>query len=118
MANGADLTFPAVTTGGQVALVANEYSQLLIDAANERRVVYLLEMLAIWLLPVLCLLVAAPAVRLVIAVNVDRFQRDIGHSRSVMGGAANSTIAIGESRNINDSNIMASGNSHGAFPAY
>ena len=53
MSNGARLTFPATATNERVALVAGEYDQLLSAEADKQRGPYLLEMLAIWLAPLL-----------------------------------------------------------------
>jgi hypothetical protein len=56
MSNGAQLTFPATTTGEESALVASEYQKLLTSAAEKQRAPYLLELLAIWLAPAMLLL--------------------------------------------------------------
>jgi hypothetical protein len=120
MPNGTDLTFPAVTTGGQVALVAGEYVRLLRDAANERRVLYLLEMLALWLAPGLCLLIAVPAARLFFATNGLSRVRTLagGYAPSVTGNSARSAVAISESRYANDGDIMASRATHPGLAAF
>ena len=62
MSNGTRLTFPAITTDAQAALVASEYRQLLDVEADRQRGTYLLEMLAIWLAS---LLLAGLAIRVV-----------------------------------------------------
>ena len=53
MTNGAALTFPANTTRERAEFVAGEYRQVLKVAANSKTAPYLLEMLAIWLAPLL-----------------------------------------------------------------
>jgi hypothetical protein len=53
MLNGALLTFPAITTDKQVALVENEYRQLLDVEAGNLPGPFVLEMLALWLAPLL-----------------------------------------------------------------
>ena len=53
MSNGAALTFPANTTSERAEIVASEYRQLLSVAANTKTRPYLLELLAIWLAPLL-----------------------------------------------------------------
>ena len=63
MMNGADLEFPAVTTGGQAALVAAEYRDFLNSKAQEQRWPYLMALLAIWIVPCASLLAAASAIR-------------------------------------------------------
>lgn len=120
MPNGTDLTFPAVTTGGQVALVAGEYARLLRDAANERRVLYLLEMLAIWLVPGLCLLIGVPAARQFFAANGFSFVRTLagGHAPSVAASPARSATGVSEPRFANDGDIMASRATHPGLAAF
>jgi hypothetical protein len=65
MSNGAQLTFPATTTGEQSALVASEYRELLNAEANRQRAPYLLQLLAIWLAPAVLLLAGGLAASLI-----------------------------------------------------
>jgi len=51
MANGEQLTFPATTTTERAAFVESEYHELLNIEAGAQREPYLLELLAIWLVP-------------------------------------------------------------------
>ena len=53
MSNGTRLTFPAITTDERAAIVESEYRELLNLQAEEQRVPYLMEMLALWLAPLL-----------------------------------------------------------------
>ena len=57
MWNDTPLIFPATTTNERVAFVAGEYGQLLNVEAERQRWPYLLKMLAIWLAPIVLLLV-------------------------------------------------------------
>lgn len=61
MWNDTRLTFPATTTSERAAFVASEYRQLLDIEADKQRGPYLLLMLAVWLAPVVLLLVAGLA---------------------------------------------------------
>jgi hypothetical protein len=63
MMNGTRLTFPATATDERVSLVEGEYRQLLSDEADVQRVPYVLQMLVLWLAP---LLVAGLAVHLLL----------------------------------------------------
>lgn len=63
MANGASLSFPATTTDARAAVVAAEYHQLLRTEAEQQRNSYLLEMLVVWLVPLLGAGIALQLVR-------------------------------------------------------
>ena len=63
MSNGAQLTFPATTTGAQSALVASEYRELPSAEANKQIGPYLLKMLAIWLVPLLVVVLTISLIR-------------------------------------------------------
>lgn len=119
MPNGTDLTLPAITTGEEVAFVASEYYRLLSNAASERRTIYLLEMLAIWLVPGLCLLIAGYAMRL---LNGGRqsfnWANPVSQAPAVQAREAQTTVAVGASGYVNDGEIMASRTTHGAAPSF
>lgn len=51
MSNGTQLFFPAITTDARAELVAGEYRAVLNAEAAQQRVPYVLEMLALWLAP-------------------------------------------------------------------
>jgi hypothetical protein len=91
MSNGTRLTFPATTTGERVAFVRGEYSQLLDVKADEQRGPYLLEMLAIWLAP---LLIAGFAVSRICRGYKPPLGRVIpgGHSPASIGKAVASAL--------------------------
>jgi hypothetical protein len=59
MSNGTQLMFPAATTDERAAFVAREYHQLLDAEAGKQRWPYVLELLMLWLAP---LLIAALAI--------------------------------------------------------
>ncbi len=51
--NGTRLAFPSFTTDARAALVVNEYHKLLIAEADQQRIPYLLDVLVVWLVPLL-----------------------------------------------------------------
>jgi hypothetical protein len=114
MSNGTRLTFPATTTGERIAFVRGEYSQLLNVKADEQKGPYLLEMLAIWLAPVLLPLVAGFAVRLICRGYKPPLGRVIpgGRSPSSIGRAVASAFAISGTRNRTDGDTMAASAAH------
>jgi hypothetical protein len=94
MSNGAQLTFPATTTGEQSALVASEYRELLNAEANKQRMPYLLELLAIWLAPALLLPgggLAASLIRRGREASANSTTRR-GHSPSTFGRSVTSAF--------------------------
>jgi hypothetical protein len=76
MYNGTRLEFPAITTDERAAFVASEYRQLLIAEAHQQRWPYLLEMLALWLAP---LLVVASAT----SATATRMEGEVTETRAI-----------------------------------
>jgi len=111
MPNGTRLTFPATTTEERVAFVRGEYRQLLDAEADEQRGPYLLEMLAIWLAP---LLVAGLAVNLICRGYKPPLSRVIPDSQSpsCIGRVVASAFAISGTGGKTDGYIMASSTAH------
>jgi hypothetical protein len=98
MSNGAQLTFPATTTGEQSALVASEYRQLLSAEANKQKGPYLLGMLAVWLAPAVLLPACGWLVRLIAREYTPARERTTprGHSSSTIERAVTSVFGMHE----------------------
>jgi hypothetical protein len=74
MSNGAWLTFPTATTDERTAIVTAEYRQLLVAEADRQKSPYFLQLLAIWLVPCACLLVAGLSTHLFMRESSPRLQ--------------------------------------------